>query len=138
GLPPWDSLSAFSCQRSARNILLLNGDADSRLLFFKLEESNNSVLHLRKNKMLEFTTLLTSQRGFPMTRYTQIVIAVILVCCLAGCGDSSAPTKGGENAPAGAVESTFFSGATLIPGDGSPVIEDAAILVENGKFKAIG
>src|ERR1043165_8482112 len=88
--------------------------------------------------MLNFTALLTSQRGFPMTRYTQIVIAVTLVCCLAGCGDSSAPTKEGGKAASTAVDATFFSGATVIPGDGSPVIEDAAILVENGKFKAIG
>ncbi len=73
-----------------------------------------------------------------MTRYTQIVVTMMLVCSLAGCGDSNAPQQGGtEKAPAG-VEATFFSGGTLIPGDGSPVLEDVAILVENGKFKAIG
>jgi imidazolonepropionase-like amidohydrolase len=85
--------------------------------------------------MLKFIALLTYQRGFPMTRYTKMLVAMTLVCSLAGCGGGSSSTTP-ENAAA--VEANFFSGGTLIPGDGSPVIEDVTMLVENGKIKAIG
>jgi len=71
-----------------------------------------------------------------MTRYTQSFLTVTLVCCLAGCGggdNSAQPEK-----PAAGADITFFSGARLILGDGSPVLDDAAFIVENGKFKTIG
>src|SRR5215510_4787850 len=73
-----------------------------------------------------------------MSRNTRIFFAMILLCCFSACkGADSKDTGNGGKGPAG-VDATFFSGGTLIPGDGSPVIQDVAILVENGKFKAIG
>jgi imidazolonepropionase-like amidohydrolase len=62
---------------------------------------------------------------------------VALVCFLAGCGDAS--EKAADNSKAAPTSDlTYFSGARLIPGDGSPPIEDSAFIMENGKFKEIG
>jgi imidazolonepropionase-like amidohydrolase len=41
-------------------------------------------------------------------------------------------------APARAQTATVFEGARLIPGDGSPAIENSAFVVENNRFTAIG
>src|SRR5215467_14120734 len=70
-----------------------------------------------------------------MTRYTQILIAMTLIGSLAACGDGG-PAKT-EKAAAG-TDVTYFSGLRLIPGDGSPVQEDAVFIVENGKIKSVG
>jgi imidazolonepropionase-like amidohydrolase len=41
-------------------------------------------------------------------------------------------------APARAQTATVFEGARLIPGDGSPAIENSAFVVENNRFTAVG
>ena len=41
-------------------------------------------------------------------------------------------------APPAAAETILFEGARIIPGDGSPAIEDAAFLVEGGTITRIG
>ena len=48
-------------------------------------------------------------------------------------GCSSQPT---EETPASAA--TIFTGARLIPGDGGPVIESSALVVEDGRIAAVG
>ena len=70
-----------------------------------------------------------------MTRYTQFAIAIPLICCLAACGD--APASKDEKSANG-PDTTYFFGLKLIPGDGSPIQEDAAFVVENGKIQSIG
>ena len=69
-----------------------------------------------------------------MTRYTYLVIAAALFWLITGC--SSEPSK--DQAKPAAADVTFFSGARLIPGDGSAAIEDATFIIENGKFTGIG
>jgi imidazolonepropionase-like amidohydrolase len=44
----------------------------------------------------------------------------------------------GARAPALAQTATLFEGARLIPGDGSPAIENSAFVVENNRFTAVG
>jgi imidazolonepropionase-like amidohydrolase len=70
-----------------------------------------------------------------MKRYTLLVMAATLFCVLAGC--SEAPSADQAAQPA-AVDVSFFSGARLIPGDGSAPVEEATFIVENGKITAIG
>ena len=70
-----------------------------------------------------------------MKRYTQLLVAVALVCFLSGCSE---PEKGANSKAAPTSDLSFFSGARLIPGDGSPPIEEATIIMEHGKFKEIG
>jgi imidazolonepropionase-like amidohydrolase len=70
-----------------------------------------------------------------MKRYTQLAMAATLFLAVAGC--SEAPSADNASQPA-AVDITFFSGARLIPGDGSAPIEEATFIVENGKITAIG
>jgi imidazolonepropionase-like amidohydrolase len=70
-----------------------------------------------------------------MKRYTHLVMAATLFWVIAGCS-SEAPSK--DQAKPAVVDVTFFSGARLIPGDGSAPIEDATFIVENGKITGIG
>jgi len=72
-----------------------------------------------------------------MKRYTLLVLAAMLFGVIAGC--SSESSNGNDNAakPA-AVDITFYSGARLIPGDGSAPIEEATFIVENGKITQVG
>src|SRR3989442_14988449 len=70
---------------------------------------------------------------------TKSLIAVILVSLLAAacspeCGDESENGKKQQ----GTSDVTFYFGARVIPGDASPVIEDATFIVANGKFTAVG
>jgi len=71
-----------------------------------------------------------------MRRYTQSAIGMMLLCFLAGC--SSEASKDEKASTAQASDVTFFSGARVIPGDGSPALENASFIVENGKFTSIG
>ena len=72
-----------------------------------------------------------------MRRYTQSAIGMMLLCFLAGCSsEASKDETKASTAPASDV--TFFSGARLIPGDGTAATENASFIVENGKFASIG
>jgi imidazolonepropionase-like amidohydrolase len=69
-----------------------------------------------------------------MKRYTQSMIAGLLICSLAGCGSDN---KDGKQA-APATDVSYFFGARIIPGDGSPAMEDMSFIVSDGKFTTIG
>ena len=74
-----------------------------------------------------------------MKRFTTYLLAMILIGLVAGCdgsGDKNAGDNGG--ATAAGADFAFYSGARWIPGDGSPAIEEATVIVENGKLKSIG
>src|SRR5262245_23391829 len=64
----------------------------------------------------------------------RILVAVTLLGVLAGCGE--APAK--KEAEAAAADIGWFQNVRLIPGDGSPAIQDAFVTVENGKITKIG
>src|SRR2546428_4684523 len=70
---------------------------------------------------------------------TKSLIAVILVSLLAAaCSpESGDESKNGKKQQA-TSDVTFYFGARVIPGDGSPVIEDATFIVSNGQFTAVG
>ena len=72
-----------------------------------------------------------------MRRYTKLLIAGILVCFLTACNGGN-EAKGDGTAPAAGGDTSYFFGARVIPGDGSPVLEDQAIIVTNGKITTIG
>ena len=51
---------------------------------------------------------------------------------------SAASCSGDGDEPAGTAAATVFEGARLIAGDGSQAIEDAAFVVEDGRFTQVG
>ena len=61
-----------------------------------------------------------------------ISIACVLALAAAGC------TPGEPEPAAGASAATYYSGARVIVGDGTPPIDSAAFIVENGRFTAVG
>ncbi len=75
-----------------------------------------------------------------MRRYVKSLTGLFLVSVLAGCGgDTGVDASKGDGKQAGSTSDTsFFYGGRFIPGDGSPVIEDASFIVMNGKFTSIG
>src|SRR5215471_11654436 len=73
-----------------------------------------------------------------MRRYVKSLSALTLFCFLAGCGDTPADTKGDGKQGGSTSDTSWFFGGRLIPGDGSPAIEDANFIVTDGKFTAIG
>ena len=73
-----------------------------------------------------------------MKRYTKSLLAAMLVSFLAGCSSESGSESKSDNKQQATSDITFYFGARVIPGDGSPVIEDATFIVSNGKFTALG
>src|SRR5438552_3781494 len=63
-----------------------------------------------------------------------ILMSLLAAACSSESGDES---KNGKKQQA-TSDVTFYFGARVIPGDGSPVIEDATFIVSNGKFTAFG
>ncbi len=63
-----------------------------------------------------------------------ILVSLLAAACSSESGDES---KNGKKKQA-TSDVTFYFGARVIPGDGSPVIEDATFIVSNGKFTAVG
>ena len=57
--------------------------------------------------------------------------------CVALSSACSSPAQT-QAAPAGSPGATIYEGARLITGDGSPAIDDAAFVVENNHFTAVG
>jgi len=74
-----------------------------------------------------------------MKCYAKSLVAMAFVLSLAGCG-SDTTTKGadGEKAAPAGGETGYFYGARIIPGDGSPALEDQSFITVNGKITQIG
>src|SRR5215475_4516243 len=72
-----------------------------------------------------------------MRRYAKSLAAMTLIVFLAGCGTETGKEADGKAAPAGGDTSYFF-GARIIPGSGSPAMEDMSFIVSGGKFVTIG
>jgi hypothetical protein len=68
-----------------------------------------------------------------MRRYGKSLAAMALIVFLGGCGTEAGKEADGKAAPAGGDTSYFF-GARIIPGDGSPAMEDMSFIVSGGKF----
>jgi imidazolonepropionase-like amidohydrolase len=64
----------------------------------------------------------------------RLIVTLLGLLLVTACGGSS--TETGE-APAG-NESLYFFGGRIIPGDGSAPIEEATMLVQNGKITGLG
>src|SRR5215510_6344070 len=72
-----------------------------------------------------------------MKGYAKSLSAMALLSLMVGCGPDPATKGADKGAPAGSDVSYFF-GARIIPGDGSPALEDQSIIVSNGKITTIG
>ena len=73
-----------------------------------------------------------------MKRSAKSLILVILVAGLAGCSSESGNEGNADKKQQSTSDVTYYFGARVIPGDGSPVIEEATFIVANGKFTAVG
>jgi imidazolonepropionase-like amidohydrolase len=72
-----------------------------------------------------------------MKRYTLLVMAAMLCGVITGCSSESTTATDKAGKPA-EIDVTFYSGGRLIPGDGSPPIDEATFIVENGKITQVG
>jgi len=70
-----------------------------------------------------------------MKCFVKSLIAMTLITLLGGC-DGPPPEKKEGEAPA--VETSIYFGVRIIPGDGSPVMEDMSIVTTNGKIVTVG
>src|SRR2546427_4352597 len=74
-----------------------------------------------------------------MQRYAKSLIVVALISLLAACSSESGDQAKGDNKKQqNTSDTTFYFGARVIPGDGSPIIEGATFIISNGKFTALG
>jgi imidazolonepropionase-like amidohydrolase len=71
-----------------------------------------------------------------MKRYAKSLVAMVSLVLLAGCGPETANND--QKGAAATGDTSYFFGARIIPGDGSPVMEDMSFIVTNGKFTTIG
>src|SRR5262249_48581229 len=74
------------------------------------------------------------QRGDPMYRMTSRSLLLLAACLLVAPGSHSQVQSPGARA----TGTTVYEGARLITGDGSPVIENSAFVVENDLFTRVG
>ena len=72
-----------------------------------------------------------------MKCYAKSLAAMAFALSLAGCGDPTAGKSGDGTTPGGG-DTSYFYGARIIPGDGSPALEDQSFIVVNGKITQIG
>jgi imidazolonepropionase-like amidohydrolase len=79
---------------------------------------------------------LSCKESLSMKRYIQMISTAALFGLVASC--SSGTSKDTATARPEAPTVTFFSGARLIPGDGSAPMENATFLVDNGKITELG
>src|SRR5438105_4528796 len=74
-----------------------------------------------------------------MKRCTKSLLVVLLLCGLAACSSESGSEGGkGDQKKQSGSDITYYFGGRVIPGDGSPVVEDATFIISNGKFTALG
>jgi imidazolonepropionase-like amidohydrolase len=73
-----------------------------------------------------------------MKRYSKSLAAMVLLGLIVGCGpDTSSGNEGKNNGAAPTSDTSYFYGARIIPGDGSPVLEDMSFITKGGKITAI-
>src|SRR5215470_17272187 len=72
-----------------------------------------------------------------MRPYAKSLSAMTLIVFLAGCGPETGNEANSKAAP-GSGDISYFFGARIIPGDGSPAMEDMSFIVSGGKFTTIG
>jgi imidazolonepropionase-like amidohydrolase len=73
-----------------------------------------------------------------MKCYAKSLAAMAFALCLAGCGDTTASKDGDGKTTSAGGDTSYFYGARIIPGDGSPALEDQSFIVTNGKITKIG
>src|SRR5207249_11366439 len=74
-----------------------------------------------------------------MKRGTKSLLVVVLLCGLAACSSESGSEGGkGDQKKQSGSDITYYFGGRVIPGDGSPIVEDATFIISNGKFTALG
>ena len=74
-----------------------------------------------------------------MKRCVKSLLVVLLLCGLAACSSETGSEGGkGDQKKQSGSDTTYYFGARVIPGDGSPVMEDATFIISNGKFTALG
>src|SRR5438105_166208 len=74
-----------------------------------------------------------------MKRCTKSLLVVLLLCGLAACSSESGSEGGkGDQKKQSGSDITYYFGGRVIPGDGSPIVEDATFIISNGKFTALG
>src|SRR5262245_18050426 len=66
-----------------------------------------------------------------MKRYTKSLAAMTLLALLAACGPEPAAKEAGGNSEAAVADTSIYFGARIIPGDGSPVLEDMSIITSH-------
>src|SRR5213593_3127955 len=82
---------------------------------------------------------LSFEEFLSMKRCTKSLLVVSLLCGLAACSSESGSEGGkGDQKKQSGSDITYYFGARVIPGDGSPVMEDATFIISNGKFTALG
>jgi imidazolonepropionase-like amidohydrolase len=72
-----------------------------------------------------------------MRRCWKSLIAMVFISFLAACGPEPAKDSEAKGAQASS-DTSYFYGARIIPGDGSPAMEDMSIITSGGKITAIG
>src|SRR5687767_15889687 len=76
------------------------------------------------------------RRALPMNRFRAAIAMLLLIV---GCSPEPAADQPAEQSEQPHVaEVSFFSGALVIPGDGSQPVEHATMIVEGGIIKQIG
>src|SRR5437870_6459066 len=74
-----------------------------------------------------------------MKRCTKSLLVVVLLCGLTACSSKSGSEGGkGDHKKQSGSDITYYFGGRVIPGDGSPIVEDATFIISNGKFTALG
>jgi imidazolonepropionase-like amidohydrolase len=73
-----------------------------------------------------------------MERYAKSLMVVMLISLLAACSSESGDEGKADKKQQATSDTTFYFGARVIPGDGSPAIDEANFIVSNGKFTAVG
>ena len=73
-----------------------------------------------------------------MKSFAKLLPVAALLVFLASCGDDPKKEGEGKASAANTVDLSYFFGARIIPGDGSPALEDMSFIVNGGKFTTIG
>ena len=73
-----------------------------------------------------------------MKSFARSLPVAALLVFLTSCTDAPKTEGEGKGAAGNTVDLSYFFGARIIPGDGSPALEDMSFIVNGGKFTTIG